>query len=1216
MIRGLPRRFKFEWALLGMALLSIGAVLGYWIYADHGEIEAAEGERLQVQARVIEENLGSQLTGIDAALAGIRNDVVRWNGNRIVVQPSRRLSVLSETIPGVRTWIILDAAGTALASNRSALVGRNFGERDYFKVPRARPKADTLYVSPPFKSVAGVVTIDLTRALLDPSGRFAGVISASLDPAYFDVLMRSVLYAPDMRVVLSHWDGKAFVFMPHRKELEGMEFAIPGSFFSRHRESGRKATLLVGTALSTGDERIMASRTIDRGDLHMDKPLIVHVSRNLPAVFAAWRRDAQLKGSIFGILVVGAVLGLLLFQRRRQAYERLLEGRLAERRQAEEARLEDAERHRIILQTALDGFWLVDRQGRLLEVNEAYCRMSGYGAQELLSMRVSDLDADEKPYDTAGHMQKVMAQGEDRFESRHRRKDGSVFDVAVSAQFHAFEGGQIVVFLQDISGRRAAEGELRQFKAIIDSTDDAIIGKSLEGIISSWNPGAETVFGYSAEEAIGQPLQMLIPPGREKEEPEILARLSRGERVVHFESVRRRKDGQLIDVSVTISPIFNEERKVIGASKIARDITGRRRAESELRTRSHAIEQSPASIVITDPAGNIEYVNPRFEQVTGYTRAEVLGKNPRVLKSGMNPEGLYVQLWQAITCGGEWRGDLCNRRKNGELFWEFAVISAVKGPNGRVEHYAAVKEDITERKRAEAALRENERNLQLFIDHAPAALAMFDRGMRYISASRRWLSDYGLGDRELRGLSHYAVFPEIPENWREIHRRALAGETLRADADRFGRADGSVQWIQWEARPWYVSGGEIGGIVIFSEDLTERKRLEELHLQALKLESLGTLAGGIAHDFNNILAAIRGNADLAAEHVGPDHAAAQSLEQIRKASLRARDLVRRLMTFARPGGPQKRVVELGAVVSEAIKLLRPTLPASLSLSTEFDRGASHVLADAGQVHEAVVNLTTNAAYAIGARTGSIEYRIDAVQVDGTPAPGIPALTGGRYARLTVTDNGRGMDAATQERIFDAFYTTKPAGEGTGLGLSMVHGIMKSCGGAVTVESAPGKGASFALYFPAAREEAQSEAPRSEVSMRPAVARRVLYVDDEEALVALASRALSRLGHRITGFTDPEEALEAFRAHPQDFDAVVTDLSMPHMSGFEFASEVLGVRPGMPVIMMSGYLQSDDESNARAIGIREVMLKPATMDDLGRALDGIFRSREQAGRQSD
>ncbi|MEI8259472.1 MAG: response regulator, partial [Deltaproteobacteria bacterium] len=390
-------------------------------------------------------------------------------------------------------------------------------------------------------------------------------------------------------------------------------------------------------------------------------------------------------------------------------------------------------------------------------------------------------------------------------------------------------------------------------------------------------------------------------------------------------------------------------------------------------------------------------------------------------------------------------------------------------------------------------------------------------------------------------------------------------------------------------------------------DMTERRNVDEALRQAQKLESLGTLAGGIAHDFNNILAAIRGNADLAAEDVGRDHIAAESLAEIRKASERASELVRRIAVFGRPKKSERTVVDLGAVVGEVLKLLRATLPAGIALHSELARDTPLVLADEAQVHEAIVNLTTNAAHAIGARAGAIVYRLEPLQVHAKLAASIPGLTEGRYARLTVSDSGCGMDEATRARVFDAFYTTKPLGEGSGLGLAMVRGIMQGHAGAVTVASTPGKGASFALYFPATARNAQKQEPAAPAQSAIPARQRVLYVDDEEALVFLAERALTRLGHRISAFADPEQALAAFRAHPENYDVVVTDHAMPRMSGIELARAVLALRPQLPVLMTTGYVRSEDESTARDIGIRELILKPATMDELGRVLDRLFRA---------
>ena len=759
-----------------------------------------------------------------------------------------------------------------------------------------------------------------------------------------------------------------------------------------------------------------------------------------------------------------------------------------------------------------------------------------------------------------------------------------------------------------VTGRmqaQLAESE-RRYSALFEGAKAVmlLVDPETGGIIGA-NFAARRFYGYDQ----ARMLQMKIADINMLAPDEIRAEMQRAkdEQRDCFFFPHRLASGELRQVEVHSGPFRYDGRTVLYS--IIHDVTERKRAETEVRTLSRAVTQCPASIVITDRAGNIEYVNPSFERATGYTRAEALGKNPRILKSARTPAETYVDLWRTIAAGGEWRGELCNRRKSGEQFWEHAIISGLKDETGNVSHYIAVKEDITERKHSEQALRESERNLREAQAVARIGSYVFDIPRDAWRSSPVMDEIFGIGPD----------FPRTLEGWTQIlhpserepttaHFRKIVAERRPFDREyRIVRVnDGAERWVLGQGRVEYGANGEALRMAGIIQDITERKRLEEVHLQAQKLESLGTLAGGVAHDFNNILAAIQGNADLAAQDVGPDHAAAESLEEIRRASARASELIRRITTFARPVEARQDVVDLGAVVSEVLKLLRSTIPAGISLRTEFAHDTPQVLADAGQIHEAIVNLTTNAAYAIGPRAGSIEYRLEPAQIDEQLARSISGLKEGRYARLTLTDSGCGMAPATLERIFDAFYTTKPVGEGTGLGLSMVHGIMKSQGGAVTAESTPAKGSRFALYFPAAGEKALKPEESAPVQRLRSAGQRLLYVDDEEALVSLASRALTRQGHSVSGFADPEQALDAFRARPQDFDAVVTDLSMPHMSGFELAREVLALRPEIPVLMTTGNIRAEDENKAREAGIRELILKPVTMEELSQVLDQMVR----------
>ncbi len=387
-------------------------------------------------------------------------------------------------------------------------------------------------------------------------------------------------------------------------------------------------------------------------------------------------------------------------------------------------------------------------------------------------------------------------------------------------------------------------------------------------------------------------------------------------------------------------------------------------------------------------------------------------------------------------------------------------------------------------------------------------------------------------------------------------------------------------------------------------DPARAQRAAEAQLRSQKLEALGTLAGGIAHDFNNALQAISGNNVLARRSLPSDHPAQAFLSEVETASARASDLVRRILTFSRPQEQRREVLELQTVIGEALKLVRATLPAQIAIHAELGQDVPGILADATQIHQLVVNLATNASHAIGSAGGRIDVWLGTTHFDSHSDTASTGLRSGDYAVLHFSDDGCGMSDATIDRIFDPFYTTKPVGQGTGLGLSVVHGIMKGLGGAVIVRSELGHGSTFSLYFPTTRAKSVPPPPSREEPRAPGV-ERVLFVDDEEVLVALGMHILDALGYKATGTSRPLEALQIFAASPDDFDVVVTDLSMPGLSGFQLAQQLLEVRKDVPVIMMSGYLGPEEMATARRLGVRELLLKPASMDDLARALHRVL-----------
>jgi signal transduction histidine kinase len=378
----------------------------------------------------------------------------------------------------------------------------------------------------------------------------------------------------------------------------------------------------------------------------------------------------------------------------------------------------------------------------------------------------------------------------------------------------------------------------------------------------------------------------------------------------------------------------------------------------------------------------------------------------------------------------------------------------------------------------------------------------------------------------------------------------------------------------------------------------ERAKLERQLRQAQKMEAIGTLAGGIAHDFNNILSGIMGFADLAYQDAGDSAATKQHVAEILKASQRARELVRQILAFSRQQELSRQPARLHAVLNEALSLLRATIPKTIDIRTDLDTHAPTVLVDTTQFHQIVTNLVTNAWQAIGDRPGRVDVFLRSFTVDEDFARLTPDLRPGRYVRLSVADNGPGMSTGTLERIFEPFFTTKEPGSGTGLGLAVVHGIVKATDGAITVYSEPGHGTTFHLYFPAV--DLDTSAPPSVPANIPrGQGERILFIDDERILTNLGERFLTRLGYEPVVETDPIAAIQRFTSG--NFKAVITDLTMPHLSGLDVGRRLLHMNPKLPIILSTGYSATLDRDRVRALGFRDLLIKPYNIETLAACL---------------
>jgi len=522
-------------------------------------------------------------------------------------------------------------------------------------------------------------------------------------------------------------------------------------------------------------------------------------------------------------------------------------------------------------------------------------------------------------------------------------------------------------------------------------------------------------------------------------------------------------------------------------------------------------------------------------------------------------------------------------------------------------------------------IRASEKRLEAVINSALDAIICVDQHQRITVFNPTAAALFQCSASDALGSTLDRFLPDAAQAlaFAQLTTQALLGEMTALTAS--GKELAVEVSVSFERHAESVGGGET--TTVFARDLTGRKKAEahrnELEAQlreSHKMQAVGTMAGGIAHDFNNILGAILGNVELAkadcATHA-PGSPVLESLLEIDKAGRRARDLVRQILTFSRNEPPQRSAVSLAEVVHDTERLLRVTLPPAIELHMQLQAGLPPVLADATQVEQALLNLCTNAVHAIqgqGTERGSIHVEAATVQPDQRLSERL-GLAPIDYVALTVRDTGPGMDAATLERIFEPFFTTKPVGQGTGLGLAVVHGVMRTHEGGVDVQSTPGQGSRFTLYFPvatgttadttasamagapAAEAAASAPVPTTPPSTTPAKKHHVMYVDDDQALVFLVQRLLRRRGYEVSGYTDPHEATAALRADPQAYDLLVTDYNMPGFCGVDLVREARRIRPDLPVALASGYVTAEIEQAALAEGAQALIHKPNDVEEL-------------------
>ena len=637
-----------------------------------------------------------------------------------------------------------------------------------------------------------------------------------------------------------------------------------------------------------------------------------------------------------------------------------------------------------------------------------------------------------------------------------------------------------------------------------------------------------------------------------------------------------------------------------------------RRAASRIRRSEEWLATTLTSIgdgvIATDARGAVRFLNPVAAALTGWSQQDARGRPLdevfRVVSESdrtpaENPVTRVLREGHVVSLANH---TLLVRRDGTDCPIEDSG-APIRGEDGQIVGVVLVFKDASQTRAAQRALQASEERLRLALEGAQLGALDHDRGTGQTVWNERLyaITGYPLHAPVTDAMLHLGT-PD--EEWQQVEdalRRANRERLPFQLEHRIVRVnDGAVRWVSSNGRYLYDNEGRGNRFLGVVRDITEERLLEQRVRDAQKLDALGTLAAGIAHDFNNILAVLRGNLAAIRGEIPVDHVLMPFLVDMANACDRAAALVRQILTFGRQHQAERAVIQLGDVVEEAVKLLRATIPAQVDIRTQLADSLPPVLIDRNQVHQIITNLGINSAQAIAPGAGVIEIQLDDIQVDTALVQSLPDLHEGRYVRLRFSDSGSGIPKDIIDRIFEPFFTTKPPQSGTGLGLSVVRGILKNHDAAISVYSEPGKGTRFHLYFPATAAQA---APVPGVPKAPRKGRgeRILYIDDEESLVLLAGRMLERMGYRVSGFTDAAQALAAFAAAPGDFDLILTDLSMPGASGMDVARAILSIRPEIPVLLATGYVRPEDVECARAIGIREVIWKPHTVGEMGEQL---------------
>lgn len=771
---------------------------------------------------------------------------------------------------------------------------------------------------------------------------------------------------------------------------------------------------------------------------------------------------------------------------------------ITKRKQAEETLRQSESFLDSVIEQSPYPVWISDNKGLLIKINPACCKLLNLTSEEIIGKYNVLEDNIVEEHGFMPLVRSVFEEGEtvrfnlkyDSSQLKHLELKKTAFVIldVIIFPIKDRKGNVTNAVIQhiDITAKMQAEEALRdseeKYRLLIKNLPSVVFRGFKDWSVQFIDNKAELLTGYCIDEFNSRRMKwsdVVVKEDAKKSRDIFIDALKTDKSYVREYRIRP-KSGNVRWIQERGYIVCDQKGEIEHISGVFFDVTDRRQAEEKQVRLATAVTQAAELVIITDSDGTIEYVNPAFETATGYTAEQVIGENPRILKSGLQNDAFYKDMWETITTGKVWKGRITNKKKDGSLYQEEATISPIRNNDNKIINYVGVKRDIT----------------------------------------------------------------------KEV-------------------------------------------------------QLENRFRQAQKMEAIGTLAGGIAHDFNNILSAIVGYTEIALMDAAKDSELQTSLYQVLKAGKRAKDLVTQILAFSRQSEIEPKPVKVASIATEALKLLRASLPATIEIRQNLQSNSA-VMADPTQIHQILMNLCTNAGQAMQKKGGILDVLLTEVSLDAEFAAQYPEMAPGTFLKLSIGDTGHGMAPEIQERIFDPFFTTKGKSEGTGMGLSVVHGIIQEYGGAISVYSESGKGSTFNVFLPVIKSKDVLEVKLEEPMLYGT--ERILFIDDEEFQVDLGKQMLERMGYSVMVKTSSLSALEQFRNNPHNFDLVITDFTMPKMTGAALGKAFISIRNDIPMILLTGYSEGITEKNVKSMGFKGFAMKPIIMKELAKIIRKVLDQR--------